>query len=257
MTNAVKPRTGFRLADLTWMEAADLIGDDLPVVLPIGAAARAHGPHLPLGTDRLVVEAVAERLLAAMPVLVAPTIGQGYHPEVMDYPGSQHLEAGTFTALVTEIIEGYLRHGAERVLLLNNGPSTAAPLRLATQTILQRHGIQVVTADLALLGDSCGIDWADPEGGERDTSLLLAIIPGLVRLDRLSETAMPESDAADLQLHQPVRLTPEERPGAQLNRSGATGDATAATAEKGEKLLAAIVDEIVADMRTLWPDLQP
>ncbi|HLT76637.1 MAG TPA: creatininase family protein [Ferrovibrio sp.] len=257
MTNAVKPRTGFRLADLTWMEAADLIGDDLPVVLPIGAAARAHGPHLPLGTDRLVVEAVAERLLAAMPVLVAPTIGQGYHPEVMDYPGSQHLEAGTFTALVTEIIEGYLRHGAERVLLLNNGPSTAAPLRLATQTILQRHGIQVVTADLALLGDSCGIDWADPEGGERDTSLLLAIIPGLVRLDRLSETAMPESDAADLQLHQPVRLTPEERPGAQLNRSGATGDATAATAEKGEKLLAAIVDEIVADMRALWPDLQP
>jgi len=257
VTNAVKPRTGFRLADLTWMEAADLIGDDLPVVLPIGAAARAHGPHLPLGTDRLVVEAVAERLLAAMPVLVAPTIGQGYHPEVMDYPGSQHLEAGTFTALVTEIIEGYLRHGAERVLLLNNGPSTAAPLRLATQTILQRHGIQVVTADLALLGDSCGIDWADPEGGERDTSLLLAIIPGLVRLDRLSETAMPESDAADLQLHQPVRLTPEERPGAQLNRSGATGDATAATAEKGEKLLAAIVDEIVADMRTLWPNLQP
>src|SRR3546814_5983157 len=64
VTASDRPRTGRRLADLTWMEAADLLGDDLPVLLPVGAAAKAHGPHLPLGTDRMVVEAIAERLLA-------------------------------------------------------------------------------------------------------------------------------------------------------------------------------------------------
>ncbi len=257
---APRPRTGYRLADLTWIEAADLLGDGFPVLLPIGAAAKAHGPHLPLGTDRLVVEVVAERLLAALPVLVAPTIGQGFYPAFIDYPGSQHLEADTFEAVVTELIEGYLRHGAERIVLLNNGVSTEAPLRLATQTILQRHGVQAVTADLPRLGRACDDLWAVPEGGhadERETSLLLAIAPGLVRLDRLGETALSDDDGPKLRLlSRPARLTPEERPGAQLNRSGATADATAATAEKGEKLLAAMVDEIVTELRLLWPDLQ-
>ena len=83
-------------------------------------------------------------------------------------------------------------------------------------------------------------------------------MPGLVRLDRLGETVQPETevDVRPAHLRRPLRLTPEERPGGSLNRSGATGDATAATAEKGEKLLAAMVAEIVGDLRLLWPDLQ-
>ncbi len=251
VTTPARPRSGFRLADLTWIEAADLIGDGLPVVLPIGAAARAHGPHLPLGTDRLVVEAVAERLLAQMPLLVAPSIGAGYHPAFMDYPGSQHLEAATFEAMVVELIEGYLRHGAERILLLNNGISTEAPLRLAAQTILQRHGIRIASADLPRLHDDAASD------DERDTSLLLAIAPALVRMDRLGETGDVSTDdePALRFLRQPLRLTPEERPGGSLNRSGAMADASAATAEKGERLLADMVEAIAADLRQLWPDL--
>src|SRR5690606_7563920 len=116
---APRPRTGFRLADLTWIEAADLLGDGIPVLLPFGAAAKAHGPHLPLGTDRLVAEVVAERLLVAMPVLVARTNGLGFLPALIDYPGSQHLGAATCRAMATELIEGFLRHGAGRVVLLN------------------------------------------------------------------------------------------------------------------------------------------
>lgn len=261
MTAPDRSRAGRRLADLTWMEAADLLGDDLPVLLPVGAAAKAHGPHLPLGTDRLIVEAVAERLLAELPLLLAPTLGFGFYPAFVDYPGSQHVEAATFEAVVVDLVEGYLRHGAERVVILNNGVSTEPPLRLAAHRILQRHGIRIAIADLPRLGAACDGLWAAPLGGhadERETSLLLAIVPGLVRLDRLGETVQPETevDVRPAHLRRPLRLTPEERPGGSLNRSGATGDATAATAEKGEKLLAAMVAEIVGDLRLLWPDLQ-
>lgn len=265
VTASSHPRSGYRLADLTWVDAADLLGDGLPVVIPVGAASRAHGPHLPLGTDRLVAEVVAERLLAALPVLVAPCISQGFQPAFMDYPGSQHLQAETFQALVTEVIEGYLRHGAERILLLNNGIATEAPLKLVAQDILHRHGVRIATADLPRLGSrSASVDDLD----ERDTSLLLAIQPALVRLDRLQEMVEDAEDDEDnglpvdvvdeprlLSLRRPMRFTPEERAGGVLNRSGTTGDASAATAEKGEKLLAAMVDEIVADLRLLWPDL--
>jgi len=260
VTASARSRTGHRLADLTWLEAADLLGDDLPVLLPVGAAAKAHGPHLPLGTDRLVVEAVAERLLAVMPVLVAPTVGIGFYPAFVDYPGSQHIEAGTFQALMIELIEGYLRHGAERIVILNNGVSTEPPLRLAAHAVLQRHGVRVVIADLPRLGATCDDLWTAKAGGhadERETSLLLAIAPALVRLDRLADTRLIDADdeVTLTHLHRPVRLTPEERPGSRLNRSGATGDATAATAEKGEKLLAAMVAEIAGDLQTLWPEI--
>ncbi len=261
MTASSHPRSGFRLADLTWVDAANLLGDGLPVVIPVASASRAHGPHLPLGTDRLVAEVVAERLLASLPVLVAPCIAQGFQPAFMDYPGSQHLEANTFQSLVAEVVEGYLRHGADRILLLNNGIATEAPLKLVAQDILHRHGVRIATADLPRLGSQIA---STEDLDERETSLRLAIMPSLVRLDRLGDAAADEDDDADdamadepqlLSLRLPMRFTPEERPGGLLNRSGTTGDASAATAEKGEALLAAMVDEIVADLRLLWPDL--
>src|SRR3546814_9140404 len=68
-----------------------------------------------------------------------------------DLPGSQHVEADTFQALMIDLVEGYLRHGAERIVVLNNGVSTEAPLRLAAHTILQRHGVRIVIADLPRL----------------------------------------------------------------------------------------------------------
>src|SRR3546814_6138307 len=87
----------------------------------------------------MVVEAIAERLLAMLPVLVAPTVGIGFYPAFVDYPGSQHVEADTFQALMIDLVEGYLRHGAERIVVLNNGVSTEAPLRLAAHTRSEEH----------------------------------------------------------------------------------------------------------------------
>src|SRR3546814_15783491 len=83
----------------------------------------------------------------------------------------------TFPALMIDLVEGYLRHGAERIVVLNNGVSTEAPLRLAAHTILQRHGVRIVIADLPRLGTACDGLWAAQAGGhadERETSLLLA-----------------------------------------------------------------------------------
>lgn len=221
---------GHLLENLTWQEAGRLIAEGWPVVIPVGAAAKAHGPHLPLGTDRLTVEAIAGRLLARRRVLIAPSIGHGYYPAFTNYPGSQQLAAGTFEALVTETAESFLRHSARRLLLLNNGVSTEAPLRRAAEAIRQAHGVTALIADLPRMGRALDHLWraAGGHADERETSLVLAIAPRSVHLDKL--------------------------PAGSDETTGATADTRAATAEKGEALLAALEGELHAMLDEAWPE---
>ena len=93
-------RPGVFLEALTWPEAKARFDADAVVVVPIGAAAKEHGPHLPLNTDHLVARALAEGVAAALPVVIAPIVGFGYYPAFVRYPGSQHLAAETFMALL-------------------------------------------------------------------------------------------------------------------------------------------------------------
>ena len=55
--------TGVWLEDLTWPEAKACFETGMPVVIPIGAASKAHGPHLPLKTDALTARALAQKLI--------------------------------------------------------------------------------------------------------------------------------------------------------------------------------------------------
>src|SRR5689334_22190283 len=94
--------TGVWLEDLTWPEArARFAAGDLAVI-PIGAAAKAHGPHLPLKTDAVTARALAQRLIERLPAIAAPVVGFGYYPAFTAFAGSQHLSAATFKALVGE-----------------------------------------------------------------------------------------------------------------------------------------------------------
>ncbi len=225
---------GAFLDRLTWPEAAERLTAGWPVIVPVGAASKAHGPHLPLGTDRISVEAVAEGLACRLRVLIAPTIGFGFYPAFVDFAGSQHLDAATFQALVTQSIDGFVRHGARRIFVLNNGVSTEAPLRRSAEDIGQRHGVAVLIADLPRMGRALDGIWTARLGGhadERETSLMLAAAPDRVRRDRL--------------------------PHAAEDRLGTTGDARAASAEKGRKLLQGLVDETAALVRASWPDIEP
>ncbi|HXG80657.1 MAG TPA: creatininase family protein, partial [Sphingomicrobium sp.] len=129
--------TGRFIEELTWPEVAEAFRADMPVVLPIGAAAKEHGHHLPMKTDWLLARALADGIAARLPVLIAPIVPFGYYPVFRTYPGSQHLSAGTFVRLLTELLEGYIDQGARRLAIVNTGVSTEAPIGLATRTVLE------------------------------------------------------------------------------------------------------------------------
>src|SRR5262249_10187420 len=143
---------GVWLEDLTWPEADARFRAGAIVVVPVGAAAKEHGRHLPLSTDALVARELARRVAEELPVLVAPVVSFGYYPAFVGYPGSQHLRAETFVALLTDVFVGLIRQGVTRIAVINTGVSTEAPLRIAVRDVYATHRIRVAVADIRGLG---------------------------------------------------------------------------------------------------------
>ncbi len=246
---------GAFLEDLTWPEAAERLAAGAVVLVPVGAAAKEHGPHLPLDTDWRIARALAERVAAALPVLVAPVVGFGYYPAFTGYPGSQHLRAETFIALIEDLVGNLIDHGATRIAILNTGVSTEAPLRIAARDILERRDIRVATADLRTLGRGADRLLQQAGGGhadERETSLMLAIAPEAVRLERAEREEEGERGTASA-FQFPAMLSPDPARLSDFSRTGATGDPTLATREKGEAILAEIVRELVEGLQAAFP----
>ena len=86
-----------------WDEVARRIGDSAVAILPIGAAAKQHGFHLPLNTDRIQAEWLAGRMAEKIDALVWPTLTYGHYPAFVEYAGSSSLSISTFEGLVREV----------------------------------------------------------------------------------------------------------------------------------------------------------
>lgn len=245
------------LEDLTWVEAKAAIDAGMPVVIPIGASAKEHGPHLPLRTDATIAAGLARRVAERVPVLVAPVVPFGHDPAFVRFAGSQSLSAATFAALMRELCAGFVAQGASRIALLNAGRSSEAPINAVLGELHAAGTARVVAAHLSFLGRAADSWLDDRDGGhagERSTSMMLALDSRAVRLDRLPDRvanrdagvrAMPPG------LARPVVLSWSPGLGAadEFSPTGAFGDATRATAYKGQKVLEAIVDDIVAGLR--------
>ncbi len=95
------------LAQLTWQEVGGVDRERGVAVLPIGAL-EAHGPHLPLGTDVIIAEAMAragaDRLaVRGMDVLLLPTLAYTAAPFAADFPGTLSLDPTAVTAAITGV----------------------------------------------------------------------------------------------------------------------------------------------------------
>ena|SRR5687768_1973826 len=71
-----------RIATLPWTEAEQLLDTSTVVMIPLGAEAKEHGPHLPLNNDWLLAEYFTARVMAATNVVVYPTVNYHFYPGV-------------------------------------------------------------------------------------------------------------------------------------------------------------------------------
>jgi creatinine amidohydrolase len=232
---------GVKLAELTWEEAAEAVRRYPIAVLPIGAGAKEHGPHLPCGTDLMVVEAA--------PVILLPVLAYGYFPAFVDWPGGISVQARHFTALVADIVRSLARHGTKKFLLIDGGVSTHPPLRTLSSELHQELGVHVAVTNILGLGHEVKRAVEQQQAGghadEIETSCMLVIRPDLVKMERAVkeiDPALPGTRGDDL-----VRKF--TLGGKMLTHSGVNGDPTLATDEKGERVLAAMTQDILTFLR--------
>lgn len=229
-------------ADLTWPDFQEADTASWIAVLPV-AAIEQHGPHLPLSTDRDIMQGYLARVMtgvpADLPVSFLPLQNVGLSPEHRDYPGTLTLSPETALRVWTELGESVARAGVRKIILLSSHGGNTGLLEIVARELRVRRSMLAVTASLSRFGYPDGLFSADEiahgiHGGEIETSLMLAFQPQKVRQNKLedfpAETARMAREFKHLRAAKPAGfgwLTQD------LNPQGAIGNARAASAIKG------------------------
>jgi len=236
---------GILLENLTWMEAEKILTKDTVVVIPLGAAAKEHGPHLKLKNDLLIAEYLKKRVLDQSDVVIAPTINYHFYPAFLEYPGSTSLRLETARDLIIDVVKSLARYGPRRFYVLNTGISTLRALQPAAE-LLARDGIVLRYTDLLKITGPVEKAIGRQEGGthadEIETSMMLYMAPATVDMKKAAKDYHPSTERG---------LTRDPKGRGAYSPTGIYGDATLATRAKGEQITKALLAGILKDIEDL------
>lgn len=244
---------GVHLGNLTWPAALERLSRSPVVVVPFGAGAKEHGPHLPMNTDQLVLNHLIDRAVDVEDIVVAPPVLHGWLPAFRHFPGTEITDAAVFSAYVEEIALSLIRSGAKRLVFLNTGISKASGLPLS----ITAREIRVETGVPTLVVSWDDLETAETErlqeqrvgghGDEIETSIMLYLAERQVDMAR-APTDYRGGDQQNYPGYKPglfARNTTD--PG--YSETGIYGDATLATRAKGERALEIMTEEWLSALR--------
>jgi len=245
---------GAYLSDLTWPDAEARLAAASVVIVPFGAGAKEHGPHLPLGADAITLEHLLGVAVDSTDAIVAPTILTGWFPAFREFPGTDIADPDVFWKYAYEEGASLVRHGAKRIVFLNTGVknSTGLPLAIAARELHARTGVPTLvlswddleTAETEKLQQQKAGGHAD----ELETSIILVLRPSLVHMDR-AVTDYHGLLGPSAPGYAPSGYSRDPK-SPEYSTTGVSGDAKLATPEKGRKALAIMDAQLIKALRT-------
>ena len=222
------------------------------VILPLGSTEQ-HGPHLPTGTDTTIAVGLAERAAEALNAtapesgqpafLVAPALGYGASGEHAGYVGTLSIGESAVEAVLTELVRS--ADDLSGVVVVNTHGGNERAVRRAAAALREEGRRCLHWSPGAVLAgqaaaQACGGRPVDAHAGWFETSLMLAVEPGLVRLD-LADPGDPRplADVLGLLVADGV---------AAVSANGVLGDPRGATRELGEALMEVLVADLVSSV---------
>jgi len=217
------------------------------LVVPVGSLEQ-HGPHLPLDTDTRIAVAVAARVCAGRPETgLAPPIAIGASGEHADFPGTLSIGHVALSTLLVELGRHASLHWPALLLVNGHGGNVTAindalaRLHAEGRAVAAWHaGVRpsmLASAGLALAPDA--------HAGRVETSIMLALAPGDVRLDLATAgDTRPLDD-----------ILPAMRAGGvrAVSDNGVLGDPAGASAAEGQALLAVLAADLAETVDGLAP----
>ena len=253
--------TKFRYGELTWPEMREAASRQPVVLVPFGTV-EDHGPHLPVNTDNVIVEAICLEAASRAPgeMLVMPLLAYGLDEHHMDFPGTISVDMQTLLAHLADVAGSVARHGFSHVLIVNGHGSNAAIADLAARKVVLETGIVC-----GAMSPNAAIDptLAEPtlsqlrrsgpggiaHAGEYETAMMLHLRPDLVQMDRaVREMGQLKLEYFNWDHPEPSVLSWQDW-WSRMSESGVCGDPTVATAEFGRALLETTADNFVRFVR--------
>ena len=246
--------------DIDWPDLAAADRERWIAVLPL-AATEQHGPHLPLETDIMIAQAylarVRELLSDAVLVTFLPLQPVGISSEHTDFPGTLTLSPEIAIKSWMALGESVARAGLKKLVMVTSHGGNSAAMSLVAQELRTHHRMLVVTTAWGRLSAPETLFSAQEvqhgiHGGAVETSIMLARYGTRVRREAIADfrpsTVAMARDFRWLSAQRPAAFAWQAQ---DLHPSGAAGDATLASAEKGERLIdhgARTFCELLADV---------
>jgi creatinine amidohydrolase len=249
---------------MSWVQYRERVSKtNAPVFLPVGALEQ-HGPHLPLGTDALLATAIAAGAAAALGGIVAPALSYGYKSQPkcgggQHFCGTTSLDAATLIAQVRDAIREFVRHGVERLVLVNGHYENQWFLIEAVDLALRECGGPHVAVMRLEYWDFCTeqtLAAIFPQGfpgfalehaAVIETSLMLHLHPELVRVELI-----PDEPAAQFPPYDMYPTRTEWVPA-----SGVLSSARGASREKGARIADEVIARVAAAVRAEFYQDEP
>jgi creatinine amidohydrolase len=204
-------------------------------IVPVGSLEQ-HGAHLPVSTDSLITEYIATMAVEKIPSFILPAISYGVSYEHRPM-FNLSIRNSTLSVVISDICTSLVENGIESIVLLNGHYGNMGVLQYIGQNLYGKvpENVRIISINYWHL-----MQHKFDHAGEVETSLVLAIAPELVKMNKA------EPSSKKISKSKIVYSSITNNPGSFINitGNGIWGDPTNATAQKGRELL----DEIVKNL---------
>ncbi len=243
-------------AEKTWPELGSYVAEESVAVVPVGSTEQ-HGPHLPLATDHLIAEALAEAAADRTGFLRTPTIDVGVSPHHRQFHGTMWVDPPAFRDYVESFTRNLAYHGIDRVVYVNAHGGNVDHLREVGRRLHEDGEVYAIE----WMWDESIPDLVDdlfarngPHAGPKETAMITHIAPELVREEELAaarDEGLVNLRDAETVVHGARTFYDT----ADNSANGAFGDPTDVTPEKAAELFEAAADQLVQLLE--WLDARP
>ncbi|MEL7647956.1 MAG: creatininase family protein [Sedimentibacter sp.] len=234
------------IKEMSWMEFDERRKHTDTVIIPSGAI-EVYGPQLPLGTDTIVAEEVSKMIAQKLDALIGPTVQVGESYSLGMFPGTLVIRPEHFKNYISDIFESLIKWGFTRFIFMNTHAGNTPIISQVIREYQDKFDLKCVEIDWWRFVQPNGLDIFENKGymahghaSECGTSVMMYLKPEMVRMDKLVN-ALPKKVGHYTEYTDFIKFRSFDT----LTDIGSVGDSTAASVEKGEKIVNRCVDRIV------------